>query len=152
MSEELVRVLEKLEAEKVEELAKALERLAEAIAKLQETGLLGILVSMAERGEEIMEIGLNDRRIHHAMAAADAALNPLEDVDPVVFKENVEHLTECALQALNREDFIKQAKAVGMLGLLKALKDPDIAAGMGVMLYLAKAMGACLRGKASSAK
>ncbi|NPA84989.1 MAG: DUF1641 domain-containing protein [Crenarchaeota archaeon] len=149
MSEEISKVLEKMEAQKLEELAKAIERLADAVAKLQESGILGMLVAMAEKSEEILEIGLNDRRVHHAMAAADAALNPLEDVDPIVFKENIENLTECALKALNSEEFIKQAKPAGIGGLLKVLRDPDIGAGLGLMLYMAKVMGSCLRKKAS---
>jgi len=147
VSEELSKVLEKLEAEKIEELAKAIERLADAIAKLQETGLLGIAVALAEKGEEVLELGANDRRMHHAMAAADAALNALEDVDPIVFKENVEAMSECTMKALNSPDFLKHAKPVGLLGLLKVMKDPDITAGLGVMLYLAKVMGSCLRQK-----
>ncbi len=146
--EKVLERLNELDPQKIEELARALERLAEAAAKLQESGVLGMLTAMMEKGEEILEIGMNDRRVHHALAALDAAMNPLEEVDPVTFKENIESLTECTLKALNSEDFVKRARSVGMLGLLKALKDPDIAAGLGVMLYLAKVMGACLRKKA----
>ncbi len=138
-----------LEIERVEEATKALERLLDAMTKLKENGMLDMIVALANMSEELMELGLNDRRLHHAMAAADGALNALEDVDPIVFKENVEHINECAIRALNNPNLIKELKPVGLGGLLKVLKDPDIGVGLALMLSMAKAIGACLREKSS---
>ena len=139
-----------LEVERVEEATKALERLIEALAKLKENGMLDMIIALANMSEELMELGLNDRRLHHAMAAADGALNALEDVDPIVFKENVEYINECAIKALDNPNLLKELKPVGIGGLLKVLKDPDIGIGLALMLGIAKSLGRCLREKAST--
>ncbi|ALU11851.1 hypothetical protein EYM_05405 [Ignicoccus islandicus DSM 13165] len=138
-----------LEVEKVEEATKALERLIDALAKLKENGMLDMIIALADMSEELMELGLNDRRLHHAMAAADGALNALEYVDPIVFKENVEYINECAVKALDNPKLLKELKPVGLGGLLKVMKDPDIGIGLALMLAIAKSLGRCLREKAS---
>ncbi|UXD21972.1 hypothetical protein IPA_00345 [Ignicoccus pacificus DSM 13166] len=137
--------LEKIEMEKVEEATKALERLLEALAKLKETGTLDMLVALAEMSEEILELGLNDRRLHHAMAAGEGALNSLEDVDPINLKANIEVLSGCTMKALENPELLKNIKPMGLFSLLSVAKDPDVGTGLAVMIALAKMVGKCIR-------
>ncbi len=137
--------LEKIEMEKVEEATKALERLLEALGKLKETGMLDMLIELANMSEEVMELGLNDRRLHHAMAAGEGALNALEDVDPINLKANIEVLSSCTMKALESPELLKNLKPAGLFSLLTVAKDPDVGTGLAVMLTLAKMVGKCLR-------
>jgi uncharacterized protein YjgD (DUF1641 family) len=81
------------------------------------------------------------------MAAGDAALNALEDVDPIKLKRNVEVFSECTMKALTSDEILK-AKPVGVFSLLSVLKDPDVSVGLGVLITMAKMVGRCLREKA----
>ena len=126
-----------------EQTAKAIISLAEAAAKLKESGMLDMLATMAEKYEELL-LYTNDQRVFHALALAEAALNGLHRADPWKAKPAVEQLTGCVAEALDAEALAKAPPVKGVFSLLKALSDPDVAKGLGALLYLAKKLGACL--------
>ncbi len=129
-----------------EEAVKALERTLEMLVKLKESGTLDLIATLVEKMEDLMEVGMSDKKLHHALALGDAALSGLEEVDPISLKKNVEKLSECTMKALSDES-LTNAKPVGLLGLLSAIRDPDVATGLGLLLAMAKSLGKCIRGQ-----
>ena len=87
----------------------------------------------------------------HALAAVEAGLNAFEDVDPWRLKPALTASLGCALKALDPE-VMRDAKPVGLAGLLKALRDPDVRLALGIAVALAKAVGRCLRSEAGEAR
>lgn len=145
---------ERNEKERVEELlaaeeqtAKAIISLAEAAAKLKESGMLDMLATMAEKYEELL-LYTNDQRIYHALSLAEAALNGLKKADPWKAKPAVEALTGCLAEALDANALANAPPVKGVFSLMRALGDPDVAKGLGALLYLAKRLGACLNQQA----
>ena len=135
---------EKVNETNVEVSTKALEELIELLAKLKESGLLDMLKAMLERYEDLMTYMAQDRRMFKAMTMVEGALNGLEDADAAKLKYASMGLSQCSTKAL--EDIMeKGVEPVGLLGLLKALKDPDVAYGMGLMIAMAKSIGRCFK-------
>jgi uncharacterized protein YjgD (DUF1641 family) len=132
-----------------QQAAQAIITLAEAAAKLKESGLLDLLATMAEKYEELL-LYTNDQRVFHALALGEAALNGLKQADPWRAKPTVEALTGCIINALDAEALAKAPPVKGVLGLMRALGDPDVAKGLGAMIYLAKRLGACLNKQAQA--
>lgn len=131
-------------AEAERSAAEAIISLAEAAAKLKESGLLDMLTTMAEKYEELL-LYTNEQRVYHALALAEAVLNGVGRADPWKAKPALEALTSCTLEALDPQ-LLKTAPPVkGVLSLLKALSDPDIAKGLGALFAVAKKLGSCLR-------
>ena len=140
------------EAPMVEEQAvKALLSLAEAAARLKESGLLDMLSAMAEKYEELL-LYTNDQRVFHALALAEAALNGLKKADPWKAKPAVEALTSCLIESMDAEALSRVQPVKGLFGLLRALSDPDVARGLGVLIYMAKRLGACLGSLSAQAR
>ena len=124
--------------------AEAIISLAEAAAKLKESGLLDMLTTMAERYEELL-LYTNEHRVYHALALAEAFLNGVGKADPWKAKPAVEMLTSCTLEALDPQLLRSAPPIRGVFSLLKALSDPDIAKGLGALFAVAKRLGSCLR-------
>ncbi len=140
MSEEAVKkILEN------EEAIEALEKVLEMLVTLKRSGTLDLMATLVEKIEDLMEVGMSDKKLHHALALGDAALSGLEEADPIVLKSNVEKLSSCTMKALSDES-LASVKPVGLLGLLSAIRDPDVATGLGLLLAIAKSLGRCVRG------
>ena len=63
-------------------------------------------------------------------------------------KMNLEELTYCTLNALAAAKS-SEAKRVGLFGMLSALRDLDVQLGLGLLLAIAKNLGACIRSQAA---
>ncbi len=121
----------------------ALLSLAKAAAKLKESGLLDMLTTMAEKYEELLLFTSSDKRVYHALSLLEALLTGMKNVDPWKAKPAVEKLTSCMLNALNEENIEKAEPVRGVLSLLKSLRDPYVAKGLGILLSLARELGKC---------
>ena len=132
-----------------DEEVEALKTLADIAVRLKESGLLDMLRIVAEKGAELLPMIQNDVSVHRAAALADAAVRAVERLAPdevVKAKLNTQTVAECTLRALASVD-AGSVKPVGMGGLLSALRDRDVQMGLGLLLALAKALGACIRRK-----
>ena len=130
--------------EKLDEAGKALEELLDTLAKLKESGILDMLKAMVERYEDLMTYLAQDRRLFKVMVMAEGALNGMEDADSAKLKYASMGLSHCASKAL--ENIMDgEVKPVGLMGLLKALRDPDVMYGMGLMIAMAKSIGRCFK-------
>lgn len=126
------------------ELDEAITDLARIAYRLKESGLLDMLVALADQYEELLQ-GLGaDQRVYHTIAAAQAVLDGMRNADPWKYKPAIQLMTHCAMQGMDPEELSK-AKPVGLLGLLGALRDPDISFGLGVLLAMAKKVARCMR-------
>ncbi len=143
MELEEVKRLEKL-VEEVKSAEKALEDLLKMLARLKESGVLDMLENIAKQYEELLEAFSSDQRIYHALAALQAMLEGLRSADPWKLKPSVRMATECLVSALDPEK-LTLVKPIGILGLLKALRDPDVGYGLALLLAAAKSIGACMR-------
>ena len=130
--------------EKLEEAGKALEEFLDIMAKLKESGLLDMMKAMVERYEDLMTYMAQDRRLFKAMVLFEGAMNGLEDADAAKLKYASMGLTQCSTKALE-EVMDKGVEPVGLMGLLKALRDPDVMYGLGLLLAMAKSVGKCFR-------
>ncbi|UXD21979.1 hypothetical protein IPA_00430 [Ignicoccus pacificus DSM 13166] len=141
-------MVEKKEIENIEDATKAMEELLEMLAKLKETGLLDMMKAIVERYEDLMTFLAQDRRLFHAMTLGEAMLNGMENVDAIRLKLSMQNLSECAFEALASEE-VEKAEPVGLMGLMRALRDPDVMMGLGLLIAMAKALGKCVKKKRS---
>lgn len=128
-----------------EKSMEALLTLAKTAAKLKESGLLDMLATIAEKYEEMLLYTSSDQRVYHALAILEAALTGLKNADPWKAKPAVEKLTACLVNALTPENIEKAQPVQGVFSLMKALKDPDVAKGLGILIAMAKALGRCAK-------
>ncbi len=125
----------------------AIIALAKAAAKLKESGMLDMLVTIAEKYEELLTLTASDQRVYHALALLEAMLTGLKNADPWKAKPAVETLTSCLVNALDPEEMKKAEPVKGLMSLLKALRDPYVAKGLGVLIALARSLGRCVSGE-----
>jgi uncharacterized protein YjgD (DUF1641 family) len=124
---ELAEVLE----ENDESLAEALETLA----TLQETGTMDDLASMADMMALLTAATTDDMAME--LSSMGGRLMELGDA---AADEDVAQGLEDALAAVGEANSA-EAEPVGMIGLLSAMRDPEVQAGLGFILALARALG-----------
>ena len=126
--------------------AKALAELIEIAVKLKESGILDLLRELADMADEIVSSIADDAGLYRTLGLADAAqsgLAKVEDDDFIQAKIVLENLVKCSMKGL-AEAGRKEIPRVGLFGMLGALRDKDVQKGLGLLLALAKGMGACV--------
>jgi uncharacterized protein YjgD (DUF1641 family) len=123
--------------------SQALEALAELAAKLKETGLLDLLVVLAEGYDEALNVTANGPLSSLAVLGLAAARGAGEAGAPEA-AETVEKLARCTTEALKPENLAKARPVKGIIGLVRELSDPRVAAGLGLLLHLARSLGECM--------
>lgn len=107
----------------------------ESIAELQRTGTLDDLVELAEIVS--LATGALDDEMVMSLTSTGARLGELADT---AADDDVASGLENVLTALG-EATSEEPDKIGMVGLLKALRDPDVQAGLGVVIALSSALG-----------
>lgn len=115
------------------------------LQELHESGILGALNAAVEAKEDIAKIVVGQmvrppvtNMINNAMAAAGG----LSDLNPEMTKK----LMGGVAQGLQRADeALRSGKKVGIVDLMKALRDPDINRAMGFGINLLKGVGEGLK-------
>lgn len=128
-----------------EESMKALEELVEVAVYLKRSGILDMLRIIAEKGMDLLAMISNDPAIYRAMTVVDAASRGMLRLHPeevISAKMNLEKISECTLRSLASADPAK-AKPVGLFGLLGALSDKNVQKGLGLLIEVARNLGAC---------
>lgn len=115
-----------------EELAEAVDR----IATLQRTGTLDRLFEVADALALVTDAA--DDEMIESLTATATALGELADVTA---DEQVHAGLVDLLEGVGRAD-TETAEPVGALGLAGALRDPEVKAGLGYLLALARGVGA----------
>lgn len=117
--------------ENADDMANAIEGLAE----LQRSGTLDDLMALAD----LVALATNamDDEMVTDLAATGTTLGEVADT---AADDDVARTVESLLEAVG-EAGDEPAEPVGAVGLVKALRDPEIRAGMGFFLSLAKAVG-----------
>jgi uncharacterized protein YjgD (DUF1641 family) len=143
---------EQLKAEKLDRLvddisihSDGLKQTIELLQELHESGIMEIVVSLLRAKEKVAKIAIDQmvrppvtNTINNAMAAAGA----LSEMEPDTTKKLVKSLSMGIVRA---EEGIKNGEKVGILDLLKVLKDPDINRSLSFGLNLLKGMGEGLK-------
>jgi len=114
-----------------ESLAESLETLA----TMQETGTLDDLANFAQM-VSLMQAAMDDEMV---MTLAQTG-SRLGEVADTAADEEVARGLENTLSAVG-EATDGGAEPVGMWGLMKAMRDPEVKAGMGVAIALLRALG-----------
>lgn len=114
-----------------ESLAESLETLA----TMQETGTLDDLANFAQM-VSLMQAAMDDEMV---MTLAQTG-SRLGEVADTAADEDVARGLENTLSAVG-EATDGGAEPVGMWGLMKAMRDPEVKAGMGVAIALLRALG-----------
>ncbi|MCE4602024.1 MAG: DUF1641 domain-containing protein [Desulfurococcales archaeon] len=125
--------------------AQALKDLIEVAVALKKSGMLDLLKALSERSEELMTLMADDITLYRALGLMDAAGSGLDKVDPddiIDSKQTIEDLTRCTIRSM-AEVSRKGVKPVGLTGMLGALRDKDVQVGLGLLIQLAKGLGAC---------
>jgi len=131
-----------------EEVA-AVKELAEVALALKRGGTLGLLKSMTENGDKLLETIAEEKAVLRLAGIGNAALEPvreLETDDVINLNWNTEEVVRALLKALAKTN-PKEAPRVGMTAALGYLRDEDVQKGLGFLLVLAKNLGAALNGK-----
>ncbi|GGE12105.1 hypothetical protein GCM10011571_11830 [Marinithermofilum abyssi] len=138
------RSLEKV-IKDVADNAEGIQQTIQLLQELHNSGVLEAVKALFEAKEKITKIAVGQllnppvtRAINNVMAAAEA----LTELDPEMTKK----LTGSVVKGLKKaEEDIENNTQVGILDLLKALRDPDINRAMGFSLRFLKGMGEGLK-------
>ncbi|RKD88586.1 DUF1641 domain-containing protein [Halopiger aswanensis] len=135
LATEEVAQLGEATGENADELANVIETLAH----LQRSGTLDDLLAMTD----LLALASNamDDGMVTDLAAAGTRLGEVADT---AADDDVARTLESLLEAVG-EAGSEPTEPVGALGAAKALRDPDVKAGMGFLLSLAKALGRTTR-------
>ena len=126
-----------------QEELESIKTLARIAVALKQSGILDLLAELAERSEEILTSLAGDKSLYRALGVADAlqeGINKVGDDDFIDAKAALEELTRCSMKGLAHA--YREAKPVGLLGLLTSVRDPDVQKGLGILLSIAKGLGA----------
>lgn len=134
-----------LEALRDLESGAALAALAELAVKLRETGLLDLLIVLAENYDEALDLAANGP-LSSLIALGLAAGEGARKAGAVEAAATVEKLSECTVRALKPDNLSRARPVTGLLSLLRELSDPRVARGLGLLLHLARSLGECLPG------
>ncbi|WP_254762871.1 DUF1641 domain-containing protein [Natrinema marinum] len=111
----------------------------ETLARLQRSGTLDDLLAMADL------VGLASSAMDDEMVTELAATGTrLGEVADTATDDDVARTLESLLEAVGKAGS-EPAEPVGAIGAAKALRDPEVKAGMGFLLSLAKALGRTTR-------
>jgi uncharacterized protein YjgD (DUF1641 family) len=113
------------------ELAEALETLA----TLQQTGTLEDLASMADM-MALLTAAMDDEMVTELTSTGSR----LGEVVQTAGEDDVAGGLEDALAAVG-DASAAEPERVGLIGLLRAMRDPEVQAGMGFVIALARALG-----------
>jgi len=124
----------------------ALKELLEVAVELKKTGVLGMLKEFLADSEGFMTSIQNDPSIFRLVSLVGAiveAARKLDGAQIAGLKKNTENTVYCLFNSLSSTE-PEKAEKVGMLGLMGALRDPDVQKGLGFIIALAKNLGGCL--------
>ncbi|WP_135667779.1 DUF1641 domain-containing protein [Halorhabdus rudnickae] len=107
----------------------------EKVAELQRTGTLDDLLDLAELAS-LASAAMDDEMVM-SLASTGTRLGEVADT---AADDDIARGLEDALAALG-EATSEEPEEVGAIGLLKATRDPDVKAGLGVVIALARALG-----------
>jgi uncharacterized protein YjgD (DUF1641 family) len=108
---------------------------AEALGRLQRTGTLDDLLELAQLAS-LLTAAMDDEMVMNLSELG----SQLGGVADTAAEEDVSRGLESMLHAVG-DTASEQPEPVGAIGLAKAMRDPEIKAGLGVALALVKALG-----------
>ncbi|WP_181685098.1 DUF1641 domain-containing protein [Halorhabdus salina] len=117
--------------ENADDLADGVEKIAE----LQRTGTLDELLELAELAS-LASAAMDDEMVM-SLASTGTRLGEVADT---ASDDDVARGLEDVLAALG-EATSEEPEEIGVFGLIKATRDPDVQAGLGVIIALARALG-----------
>ncbi|MEB3844114.1 MAG: DUF1641 domain-containing protein [Desulfurococcales archaeon] len=126
----------------------ALKELVDLAVQMKKAGIIDALRELLTDYEGKMAVLSNDVALFRLIALASVVLDATRRLEPEgvqKIKRNSEEAMYCALRSLEELDPSK-VKPVGLGGLLSALRDKDVQTGLGLLVGLAKNLGACVRG------
>jgi uncharacterized protein YjgD (DUF1641 family) len=129
-TDELVRLGDAV-GENADDLAEGLE----ALARLQRTGTLDDLLALAEVAS-LLTAAMDDEMV---MSLSNLG-SQLGGVADTAAEEDVSRGLEDVLHAVG-DATSEEVEPVGAIGLAKAMRDPEVKAGLGVALALLKGLG-----------
>ncbi|MCE4617979.1 MAG: DUF1641 domain-containing protein [Desulfurococcales archaeon] len=124
----------------------ALKDLLEVALELKRSGLLGMLKELLSSTESIMEgmqSDLSTFRLGLLLGAILEAARRLDGEKAISLKMNTEDASYCLFNSLAATK-PGEVQPKGMMGLMSALRDPDVQKGIGYLIAIAKNLGACL--------
>ena len=124
----------------------ALKDLLEVALELKRSGLLGMLKELLSSTESIMEgmqSDLSTFRLGLLLGAILEAARRLDGEKAISLKMNTEDASYCLFNSLAATK-PGEVQPKGMMGLMSALRDPDVQKGIGYLIAIAKNLGSCL--------
>ena len=121
----------------------ALNTLIEVAVKLKETGLLDLLVVLADRYDELLSL-LNKPSVANSVMIVDAILDGIGQADVSSARPGIERASRCIVRSFSSGELKKAPRIRGVLDLVRALKDPRIAKGLSFILGIAGVIGSCV--------
>lgn len=134
--------------------AEALRELAEIAVMLKKSGLLGWIRAFIENGDKLVEAFTSEYGLFRALGmieAVNAGICSLDTGEFIDARMNTEKAMKCLFKALSEADPSKTPRT-GLIGLAAMMRDRDVQKGLGYLLFLAKAVGACMGEYESKAK
>ncbi len=125
----------------------AMKELAEVAVQLKKSGILGMmkeLLADSESKVSDLEADVALIRLLGIIGVMMRSLEMLDEKEVSKMRLNIEQSMHCLLEAMSSSD-PKKAEPKGMLGLMSALRDPDVQKGLGFLISIAKNLGRCLQ-------
>lgn len=108
----------------------------ETVARLQRTGTLDDLAELAELAS-LVSAAMDDEMAMSVTATGSR----LAEVADTAADDDIARGLETMLEAVGEAN-AEEPKQVGAIGLLRATRDPEVQAGLGQLLAIARALGA----------
>jgi len=116
------------------------------LVELEKSGTLDVLIVAVKKMDELLQYLFQEPALYRLMAVAlDGSLGAMKQLnaqDVIQLKATVQEIGGCVGKSMGA-DALKNAKPLGIGGLMAALGDPDVKKGIGITIMILKALGKC---------
>lgn len=130
------------------EEAQALEKMMRLLGHLDDAGLLDIANALLAQGGQVMEIIVRQAEKPGTLGLLKSAIaltQGLSQADPQALRHLFAGLSAAGEAAGEASRGGRPSEVGGIFGLWRAMRDPDVAAGLGVMMAMLRGIGASVR-------
>ncbi len=116
------------------------------LIELEKSGTLDVAVTAVKKMDELLQYLFQEPALYRLLAVlldgSLGAARQLSAEDVINLKTTIAQVGGCVAKSAGM-DKLKNAKPLGLGGLMKAMGDPDVQKGIGITIELLRAIGKC---------
>ena len=133
------------------EHSEELKGLLEQLIELKRSGIIDSLMLIVNRFDELLEYLFQEPTLFRLLSIlVDGGLGAVKNLDTsdvLKIKDTLRTLGSCVGKNISPETITNAQPVKGLMGLWRALGDPDVQRGLGIALALLKQLGKCSQQK-----